>query len=119
MLLAPDTDHRGIDDGRMLEQHPLDFGAVDVLTSGDDHVSEPVCHEDIPRLVDQPHISGTHPTVGSDRLGRLDSATEIPAHPAPGTEPQLSVGVRRPVRAVVEAQHALLIQMIETFQEVG
>ncbi|MFE3961175.1 hypothetical protein ACFXPS_44310 [Nocardia sp. NPDC059091] len=60
----------------MREQSLLDFPGIDVVSTGDDHVGEPVFEVEEPVLVEDADITGVNPTAGDEgglvEFGRVE-----------------------------------------------
>src|SRR5262245_24350915 len=69
--LAGDADHVALRYRRVLRQRVLDFGGIDVLAAGDDHVLDAVDHIDEAILVHVAAVAGVHPAVDNGLGGLL------------------------------------------------
>jgi hypothetical protein len=69
-LVGP-ADHRGFGDVRRFDQQVLDFGRVDVLAAGNDHVLAAAVDIEIAFLVEVAHVAGAKPAVDQHRGGGL------------------------------------------------
>ena len=57
------TDHRDVGDPRMLREHVLDLGGIDVLATRDDHVLHTIVEIQEAILVAVARVTGLEPTV--------------------------------------------------------
>ena len=62
-LLVGNADHRHVGDRRMAEQRVLDFGRIDVLAAGDDHVLHAVVDVEVAVRVEIAGVAGVEPAV--------------------------------------------------------
>ena len=72
-LLVRQADQRGVGHRRMVVEHVLDLGRIDVLTPADDHVFRPVDDIAEPLVVEPREVAGADPAVGEGRRSGFGS----------------------------------------------
>ena len=68
------ADHRALRDVGVLVHGVFDFGGIDVLTTGDDHVLEPIADEYKSFLVHVSSVTGMQPAVAQGFAGGVLAA---------------------------------------------
>ena len=69
--LVGHADDRGVGDRRVLVQHGLDLGRVDVLAAGDDQLLQPAADPVVALVVALGDVAGQQPAVAERGRGRL------------------------------------------------
>ena len=105
------ADHGGLRDGRMLVQHALDLGRIDVLATGDDHVLLAVVDVEIAVGVARADVAGVVPAV-AQRLARS------PPH-RPNIRRTRSARARRLRRRAVRDLAAVVVDDARLAQQPG
>ena len=78
-LLVGDADHGHVGDGRVLEQHGVDLGRVDVHAAGDDQVGRAVGEEQEPVLVDAADVAEREVVAAIGAVGLVRVAEVLEA----------------------------------------
>src|SRR5204862_3617308 len=68
-FVVGNADHGGLGDVRVVAYRALDFGGIDVLAAGDDHVLDAVVDVEVAVLIHVAGIAGTQPAVATERFG--------------------------------------------------
>ena len=99
-FVVGDADHGGFGDVRMIADRALDFGGIDVLAAGDDHVLDAVVDVEIAVLVHVAGIAGAQPAVAAERFGGRLRQVPVAGHVGAGAGRDLADFARRQSLAV-------------------
>ena len=102
-FVVGDADHRDFGDIGVVADRALDFGGIDVLAAGDDHVLDAVVDVEVAVLVHVAGIAGAQPAVAVERLGGRLRQVPVAHHVGAGAGGDLAdLAGRQPLAVGVE-----------------